>query len=215
MDIREYEALSSGQNAFLTFADMGLDKLVAQINADYDRDMPQGDTEHVFAVQIYSSAVCQGKYVNCSRTLHEFSDLGTEDAYKDYLSLYEHCVYRQGGNEPLKISDLFVPGSDWKALLKDAMLRRLGREDQSGDIDIADPAIAEFYDLMIERIDETCGFTVNSNSIVFDFDYGEMDALAEDLFFYTSLRDSRYYIADFFETVFFSDIGYENLEIFK
>ena len=216
VSIVTYKALTSGQNDYLSFADIGLEKLAAQINADYDADCIQDDPEYAFMVHANSRASCQGEYINCSRSIYEYSNGGKEEIYNTYLNIYERRVYRQGEDEPLKISDLFVDKSDWEVLLKAAMLKRLERENEYYrlEIDASDPFIAEFYDQLIDNTDET-GFTVNSNSLFFDYEYSETNALAESLFIDTPLMESRDYITECFGEVFFSDIGYGNLVVFK
>ena len=213
VDIRTYEGCGDSLNSFLSFADIGLDKLASQVNSDYDRYM-QEDPDCVFTVSAHSNAEFIGKYMQCSRGFFEHVNMPGQSTSRSDIDIYEKRLYKQGEDEPLRISDLFTSGTDWKSVIKDAALKRFHREHDYLMNNISDSDLLGFYDYLLDNTDDIGGFSLNTDKLFIDYDMNEVQKKADSYFDAPTLANYAPDIAECFGILYFSDLGYENLAIF-
>ncbi|MBQ1891425.1 MAG: hypothetical protein II164_03675 [Firmicutes bacterium] len=202
-ELRQYPCLTDEQNSFLALDQVNIDDIFAAEAAEQKEYTQKG---RILDKMIYisSNAQATGPFLDL---IVNYSCNSYWAANGQALSVTDRsrmqCI-RRDTNEVLQIGDIFREGSDWKVLLKQALIRWA----EAGDADGIDPHSREFGDYLDDMIERIDGFNLFENSL--SLSCGENTATE-----YFSLDpDNMWYFANLFKGIPYECIGYEHLSIF-
>ena len=142
-----YSLLTDEQNSFLSMEKMDLKKLL--------RDTAAGSKGSTY-VAVSSHAQYCGGCLNLSASYHaEDYSIGTVSRDQEQYT-WAQCI-KEGTERPLDIGEIFIPGTDWKDVLRKAILKSaVSEEYYIREVDMSDPALLAHLEYFLDNLNGFC-----------------------------------------------------------
>ena len=207
-EVHNYAELSDSINKYLSLDWMNAERIAKDARYRAAEYTSADDTATGY-FRIYSYANRIGGYINTSVGYTEYYNSPSLD--KEYYRYEENHLrcYKEGSDEPLAIEDIFWDKAKATELIKNAQISVFKRD------------TAAYYRsnynilnrLAQDLAEHVCGFSVGVDFISLEYDVDVYELVSK---YFTRTRDSyrRTLVAD---TGFldYTDLGYDNLRIFK